>query len=266
MIKKIKRRPIGVMDAGIGGLTVVKHMRKLYPSEDIIYFGDSANNPYGVLEKNEIIRLSRQVISYLKEQDVKAVAIACNTASVVENEIKEGFDFPILGIVQPSAKAIASLNLKKVGIFATPFTVKMQSYKKQIIKLAPDMEVFEKEAPTLGPLLNKGNFTDPAIEAQIKKEISILLKNAQLEHIVLACTHYPIVQHIFEKNFKNINFLDPAEYQAKAVYDCLTQMNDIEKDNNGKLFIVASSEPEVLVKTAMQLGLSDFEIKEHKWG
>ena len=136
-MNKKKTAPIGVFDSGVGGLTVAREIMRNLPKEDIVYFGDTARVPYGSKSKDNIIRYSRQIINFLRTKGVKAIVIACNTASALALEtVKDEFDIPIIGVVEPGARAaLAMTKTNKIGIIGTEATVRSSMYEKIIFQL-----------------------------------------------------------------------------------------------------------------------------------
>ena len=154
----IKQAPIGVFDSGVGGLTVVREIMRNLPTEKIVYFGDTARVPYGSKSKETVLRYSRQIVRFLRTQEVKAIVVACNTASAMAlEEIKEEIDIPIIGVVRPGAKVAAEMTEnKRVGIIGTQATVGSQSYRKLIQEIDRESEVIGKMSITA---YQAGDFT-----------------------------------------------------------------------------------------------------------
>ena len=150
--------PIGVFDSGVGGLTVVREIVRQLPDENIVYFGDTARVPYGSKSKNTIIRFSEQIIRFLKTKDVKAIVIACNTASALAlDAVRHEFDVPIIGVVIPGARAaVEATQDNKVGVIGTDATVQSGMYTKIIQGMNPDIQVIEKACPLFVPLVEEG--------------------------------------------------------------------------------------------------------------
>ena len=161
--------PIGVFDSGVGGLTVTKEIMTQLPEENIIYFGDTARVPYGSKSKDTILKYSKQIIRFLKTKDVKAIVIACNTASAFAlEEIKKELDIPIIGVVQPGAKVAASTSKKgKIGIIGTEGTIGSQIYSQFIKDLNPNLRVIGKACPLFVPLVEEGFFLEDPITKEI---------------------------------------------------------------------------------------------------
>lgn len=140
---------IGVFDSGVGGLTVAREIMRQLPKENVVYFGDTARVPYGSKSKNNIIRFSRQIIRFLKTKNVKAIVIACNTATALALEtVQAEFDIPIIGVIVPGARAaVRETRNGHIGVVGTEATIKSETYTKEIKKLLPKAEVVGKPCP-----------------------------------------------------------------------------------------------------------------------
>ena len=153
-----KTAPVGVFDSGVGGLTVAREISRQLPNENIVYFGDTARVPYGSKSQNTIIRFSEQIIRFLKTKGVKAIVIACNTASALAlDAVRDEFDIPVMGVVIPGARAaVEATKNRKVGVVGTDATVQSGMYTKIIHEMAPDVKVIEKACPLFVPLVEEG--------------------------------------------------------------------------------------------------------------
>ena len=198
---KIDREaPIGVFDSGVGGLTVAREIMRNLPSEKIVYFGDTARVPYGSKSKETIIRYSRQIIRFLQEQQVKAIVIACNTASAFAlDAVRDEFDIPIIGVIEPGAKvAAAQTRNKRVGVIGTVGTVGTGIHAEYLKQLDPEITVFGKACPLFVPLVEEGWLHDPVtdeVAARYLKE----LQDKDVDTLILGCTHYPLLRSTIRK-------------------------------------------------------------------
>ena len=198
---KIDREaPIGVFDSGVGGLTVAREIMRNLPSEKIVYFGDTARVPYGSKSKETIIRYSRQIIRFLQQQQVKAIVVACNTASAFAlDAVRDEFDIPIIGVIEPGAKvAAAQTRNKRVGIIGTVGTVGSGIHAEYLKHLDPEITVFGKACPLFVPLVEEGWLHDPVtdeVAARYLKE----LQDKQVDTLILGCTHYPLLRSTIRK-------------------------------------------------------------------
>jgi len=219
-----REKLIGVLDSGLGGLTVVRELERILPNESIIYFGDNANVPYGNRPKEEILELTLAMLDFLHSKGVKIVAVACNTISILIDELRKRYEFPIVSIIEEACNFVAKENIESVGVFATEFTISQGLYKKILAGLSPKTQVYGVPSRTLAALVDGGRFYDPATDAEVCSLLNILEKNhPETKHVVLGCTHYPIVQDLFEKAAPEITFINPAVAQAEAVKALLTE-------------------------------------------
>ena len=160
--------PIGVMDSGIGGLTVARELQRILPGEDIIYFGDSANCPYGNKTSDQIFELSSHMLQFLGDNGVKCTAIACNTISTMADRLRPCFDYKIVSIVEEAAKYVLREHLKSVGLIATEFTVASGKYAELIHEGDPECKVVGKGPPLLAALVDRGDFNQHDINTGIR--------------------------------------------------------------------------------------------------
>ena len=195
-----KDAPIGVFDSGVGGLTVAREIIRQIPNERIVYFGDTARLPYGTKSKDTIIRYARQIVNFLINEGVKAIVVACNTASAYAlEEIKDEIEVPIIGVVKPGARTAVSVTKNnRIGVIATEGTINSGLYTKLIHEQNPEIEVIGKACPLLVPLVEEGwlhdDVTDQVLERYLKD-----LKQADIDTLVLGCTHYPFVKKMISQ-------------------------------------------------------------------
>jgi glutamate racemase len=247
--------PIGVFDAGIGGLTVVAHLRKILPNEDIIYFGDSANNPYGSRPVEQILQLNKVMVDYLSARQVKLGVVACNTLSTLLNHYKDQYDFPFVGIVAPAAAYASRLGLKQVGLIATETTARQKTHADMAASINPDVEIVGVGSPLLAHLVDCGEFNQDEIDDEIKKHMDILLAKADVSQVILGCTHYPIVRQNFERLYPGIKFIDPASLQADAVKQLLEESGGLNtRPTKGRLEVLTNANPELFAEILKRLG------------
>ena len=191
--------PIGVMDSGIGGLTVVRELQRILPGEDIIYFGDSANCPYGNKTSDQIFDLSCNMLRFLGDNGVKCTAIACNTISTLSDRLRPCFDYQIISIVEEAAKYVVREHLTSVGLIATEFTVASGKYAELIHKDAPECKVVGKGSPLLAALVDRGDFNQHDINTEIRTQVDNILAREKVENLILGCTHYPFLAGAIRK-------------------------------------------------------------------
>ena len=198
-MKADRQAPIGVFDSGVGGLTVVREIMRNLPDERIVYFGDTARVPYGSKSKNTVIRYSRQIVHFLETQQVKAIVIACNTASALAlDTIEKEIDLPIIGVVKPGAQmAVETTQNKRVGVIATESTIQSGLYQQLITEADPAITVYGKPCPLFVPLVENGRVHrgDVVIETVVKEYLTPL-KDAGVDTLILGCTHYPLLEEV----------------------------------------------------------------------
>ena len=207
-----KTAPIGVFDSGVGGLTVAREISRQLPKENIVYFGDTARVPYGSKSQNTIIRFSEQIIRFLKTKQVKAIVIACNTASALAlDAVRDEFDIPIMGVVIPGARAaVEATKNRKVGVVGTDATVQSGMYTKVIREMAPDITVIEKACPLFVPLVEEG-FKEHVVTQEIIEYYLESMKHTDIDAMILGCTHYPLIRSkIREYMGDRIQIVNPA--------------------------------------------------------
>jgi glutamate racemase len=217
-------RPIGVFDSGVGGLTVAKAIRELLPAEDIHYLGDMARLPYGNKSPETIIRYSREIMTYLRTNDVKAVVVACNTASAHALSIlQKESDIPVIGVIVPGVQAaLSTTRHRRIGIIGTQGTIQSDAYQSLLRRLEPDVTITAVATPLLAYLVEEDWLSHPATEL-ILAEYLAPMKAAQADTVVLACTHYPLLkplaQHILGPD---VVLVDSAQNAAAALARELT--------------------------------------------
>ena len=249
------KMPIGVIDSGVGGLTVVREIQRLLPGEDILFFGDSANVPYGNRSADEIFALTMRMLRYLEQRGVKCVAIACNTISSLAERIRPQCPFPVLSIIEAGADYVVREKLSRVGLVATEFTVQNGAYDARIHAQDPLCEVISRGSASLAALLDKGDFNQSAINEEITATVDVILSKAPVEDLLLACTHFPIVADNFRACFPQLRLIDPAEQQAIALKNLLVYRQLSNPQTRGTLTICTSGEPDVYTAVSARLGL-----------
>lgn len=218
-------RKIGVFDSGIGGLTVVRALFDALPNEQLIYFGDSLHLPYGNRPKADITRLTTRLIKFLKEKDVKAIVVACNTASslCIDELLHEAAGIPVIDVLTPGTEAAAKAANAGVGVIATNNAVESGAHKRIIHRVNPMIEVYARGCPLLVPMIEEGLCETEMAYAAARYYLSKFDEN-KIDCLVLGCTHYPLIINALRAATLAPLF-DPAIYAAKALKACLTDMN-----------------------------------------
>ena len=261
----MKKAPIGIFDSGYGGLTVLKSIREHNPSYDYIYLGDNARAPYGTRSFDVVYNYTLQAVNQLFEFGCPLVILACNTASAKALRSIQQKDLPIispnnrvLGVLRPTTEEIGLITKSKnVGIMGTLGTVRSESYVIEIEKFFPELKVFQQSCPMLVPMIENNDFNHAGGEYYIEKYINELLKKGpNIDTIVLACTHYPIIENIIKKYIpENVQLFSQGDLVAKKLKDYLQRHPEIESRlaKNGELKVYTSENPAVFNEKATNL-------------
>lgn len=244
-----KNAPIGVFDSGVGGLTVAREIMRQIPNERIVYFGDTARVPYGSKSKDNIIKFSRQIIRFLQTENVKAIVIACNTASALAlDEMQQEFDLPILGVVKPGAKvAVETTVNKRIGLIGTEANIRSGVYTRYIKSLDDEAKVFEKACPLFVPLVEEGWLHDD-ITLQVASRYLEELKEKDIDTLIMGCTHYPLIRSTIRKIMGDkVNLVNPAYETAIELKNLLERDNlankcDVDSPSSMYRFYVSDAE------------------------
>ena len=227
---------IGVFDSGVGGLTVVKEILKYLPNYQIIYFGDTARLPYGTKGADFVQRYSAKIAKWLLSHKAKVIVIACHTSSAWASELlkKQFKNVPIFEMIGPTVREVLKEKKKRIGIIGTPGTIKSRSYEKKL----KGVKVFSVACPLFVPLVEEG-LVKGEIAEQVARKYLLPLKKKNIDALILACTHYPLLKSTIKKVMgPKVKIINPAEVLAKELKDNL-QLT--EKGNNHQFFF--SDEP-----------------------
>ena len=210
-IKTADKGPVGILDSGLGGLTVVNAMAASLPNESIIYVGDTARVPYGEKDVDTIRLYGRQIIGFLQKKGVKAVIVACGTiSSNVIEELREEFSgLPLIDVVRPGIDACLQNPAKRIGVIATEATVKSGFFQKKLREKAPEAEVDVRACPLFVPLIEEG-WADHIIAAKIVKSYLKDWQDNPIDSLILGCTHYPLLSRVLGKVLKDVKQIDMA--------------------------------------------------------
>jgi len=235
-------RPIGVFDSGVGGLTVASQIIKRLKNEKIVYFGDTARVPYGTKTRETVTKFSKQDVRFLLSQNVKAIVVACNTASANSlSALKETFDVPIFGVVEPGAEeALRMTKNKKVGIIATSSTIKSNAFQNAIHDRDAEVKVFAKACPLFVPLAEEGLWDDEITKLTVKKYLNELIYK-DVDTILMGCTHYPLLRGCIQETVgRDVMLVEPAKEVSVALESYLRE-NDMlcqgEEEKEHSFFI-----------------------------
>lgn len=222
-----KEAPIGVFDSGVGGLTVAREIMRQIPNERIVYFGDTARVPYGSKSKETIIKYSRQIIRFLLTEHVKAIVIACNTASAFAiDTMQQEFDLPIVGVVKPGARVAAQTTKNgKIGLIGTEGTIRSGVYADFIKSFKPDVEVLGKACPLFVPLVEEGMLHDSITDQMAERYLGDL-KAKHIDTLIMGCTHYPLLRSTIGRIIgEQVTLVNPAYETAQELKRVLNREN-----------------------------------------
>lgn len=225
-------RALGIFDSGVGGLTVAKAIRQRLPHEDLIYLGDTARVPYGNKSKETVIRYAREDCQFLLDRGVKAIVVACNTASAFALEVlQEELEVPLIGVIQPGVSAaLQTTRSQKVGIIGTAGTIGSGAYQKRIKEKCPDIELITEATPLLVPLIEENWLEEEATRLVLLRYLRPFLE-VKVDTLVLACTHYPLLKPVLQKVVGDeVSLVDSASTCALSVENLLREKK-IEKGN-----------------------------------
>lgn len=237
---------IGVFDSGIGGLTVLKEIRKVLPDEKIYYLGDTARVPYGEKTKELIIRYSKEIVEFLLEKNVSAIVVACNTATALAlKELKETFKIPIIGVIEAGARtAIEATKNGKIGVIGTKATIQSGKYEEEIKLFNKKVEVLQKACPLFVPAVEEGILSGKLVNQIIKTYLDDFKR--KVDTLILGCTHYPLLKDAISKIYPDIKIVDPAKETALDLKEILEQneflKNDAKKDEEVKYYVTDGQE------------------------
>lgn len=228
------KRPIGIFDSGVGGITVLKEIKEKLPEENIIYLGDTKNFPYGNKSKEDIIRFSIDNVQKLLKQNVKIIVIACGTATSQAIEIlKEKFDIPIIGIIEPTVKYIKNQKFDKVGVIATEGTIKNGAWERKLKDEIPNIQVVNKACPMLATIAEEGKAKSKE-GRKVIKEYMIPFKEKRVNKIILGCTHFPIYEQIIREELEyDVELINTGKFVSLELEQILKK-NNLENDNFNK--------------------------------
>lgn len=241
-------RPIGIFDSGVGGLSILNEVREQMPGEDIVYLGDTARVPYGSRSKEIVTQYAREATQFLRRQDVKAVVVACNTASALalDSLVKENDDFYVVGVVEAGAKsAVAHTKTKSIGVIGTEATVRSQAYAIKIRKLLPQSEVIGIGCPLFVPIIEEG-WNNSQVATLTAQQYLSGFQQHEIDTLILGCTHYPALWAVIQETMgSHVKLINPAYETAKQIKRRLAEKNmQAEKSEGGTVKYFVTDAPE----------------------
>ena len=248
-------RPIGFFDSGLGGLTVLRAIRSTFPKENMIYLGDTARLPYGTKSPETIRRYTEQSITALTSRDVKAVVVACNSASTAILANRKAFEreIPIYNVIEPGARvALAASITKRIGVLGTRATVLAEAYPKALRAIDPDAFIVQMPAPLLVPLVEEGWENDPLTNLIIHRYLAPLLAHS-IDTLILGCTHYPALKDgIARVAGGSVQLVDSANAIALNMREDF-ESGKLKPGGNGSLNLLATDTAPAMNETAKRL-------------
>ena len=250
-------RPIGIFDSGLGGLTVMKEIAKKLPNENIIYFGDTGRVPYGTRSRETIKKYAVQDEKFLLLNDVKIIIAACGTVSAVAADTGDSLPVPFFEVISYAAKsAVEATKNGKIGVLGTPATISSEAHKKRILSVMPNAKITAVSCPLFVPLVEEGwiNADNMAVYDTARRYLEPL-KAANVDTLILGCTHYPLLSDVIQKIMgANVTLINMGTSTADAVKNYLTENNMLSgANNNGTNKFFVSDMTNSFEKTAEML-------------
>ncbi len=265
----MRNASIGIFDSGIGGLTVAREIARRLPGENLVYLGDTARLPYGNKSAQTIIKYAVRNIQFLAKSDLKAIVVACNTVSSVAIPVlREIVSVPVLGVIEPGAKAAAKATRNGIiGVIGQPGTVRSGKYEMGILQAMPGALVYSKTTPLLVPLAEEGWVGSGVAELALKEYLTPLLEHG-IDTLVLGCTHYPLFKgqlaKLFEEHFqRDVAMVDSAVVLADELAGILASKDLLNSGAQGKYRFYATDDPETFQKVGAQFWGESFPSIQH---
>jgi len=231
----VQHRAIGIFDSGVGGLTVCKEIIRQLPGENLIYLGDTARVPYGTKSPQTVERYALEAAAFLVEQGVKLLVVACNTASAVAlPALREKFKLPVIGVIEPGARRATDSRNRRIGVIGTEGTINSGRYEEAIRSLLPEAEVFTAACPLFVPLAEEGWAEHQVAELAGREYLRPLIA-AQIDTLVLGCTHYPLLRKTLQQVLgPEVRLVDSAEETARCVADLFAEQGLARPEHGGR--------------------------------
>ena len=246
--------PIGVIDSGVGGLTVLKCLMKHMPKENFLYLGDTARAPYGCRPREEIQQLVDEMIDWLVAKGVKQVIVACNTITMLGLEnIKRDYQLDIAGMSTGEYTLLKLTDNKKIGVIATEFTIKSERHKKAIQQVDPAAEVFGVPCPKFVPLIEAGKFESADLWSAVN-EYSDQLKQDGVDVVIMSCTHFPFVREHLQKALgEGVTLVDPADETSEIARLHLEKVGLLNQQPTGSVTICCTGDLDLIKSLAARM-------------
>ena len=244
--QRARSRPIGIFDSGIGGLTVVRALRKLLPGEDLIYLGDTGRYPYGTKSPDVVQRYSFENTEFLVDKGIKLLVVACNTSTAVALDALQGrYDIPVVGVVEPGADAaVRATRNRKVGVIATEATIRSGEYTRALRRRSAELEIYTRACPLFVPLAEEG-WVDNEVATLAARQYLGSLAQSGIDTLILGCTHYPLLRAVIRKTIgAGVRLIDSGVVTAAVVDGVLGErkLHRASHSGNGSFFVTDAPE------------------------
>lgn len=247
----MKDQPIGIFDSGIGGLTVLREVRKLLPCEDVLYLGDNARVPYGTKSPETVRRYTIQNALFLLEKGIKALVVACNTASAFGLQaVQAHFRIPVIGVVTPGVSRAAHLSkTKEIGIIGTEGTIRSEAYQTALKTCDPSIICHVQPCSLLVALAEEGLFDGAIVSQTLEHYLRPMLGPAhRMDTLILGCTHYPLLKNAIQKIIGDIQLVDSGEATAMTLKDLLIEKDLLCNKRIGRLTLYSTDSPDRMIR------------------
>ena len=249
-------QPIGVIDSGVGGLTVARELMRQLPKEQIIYLGDTIRCPYGPRPEHEVVQFTLEMVDFLIKKKIKLLVIACNTATAFTLDLlKEKLDIPVIGVIQPGARAaIKVTKTRQVAVIGTEGTINSRAYPEALQQISSKLSVSDLACPEFVPLVESGNFSKKETKAVVRKSLAPLKDVEDLDTLILGCTHYPIIADQIQTEMGNqVQIISSGEETAREVSTILSyQQIGYKGDRLPEHVFYTTGEPDLFAQIANQ--------------
>mgnify|MGYP001220134941 FL=1 len=237
-------RPIGVIDSGVGGLTVLHELKRQLPKEKFIYLGDTLRCPYGSKKTEEVIQYTWEMVQYLLQFDIKMLVIACNTATaLVIEQLRENLAIPVVGVIEPGARAaIKATKTNHIAIIGTANTVRSGAYVKALQMINSEISTVSLACPKFVPMIESGQINGEETKQIVEESLRELKNYSSIDTLILGCTHYPIIQPVIEEVVgEQITVLSSAIETGFEVSTILTYHDMLSKSNDNDEMLILST-------------------------
>lgn len=228
-------KAIGIIDSGVGGLTVAHELMRQLPRENLIYLGDTLRCPYGPRSMGEVKKFTRDMVDFLLQKDIKMLVIACNTATAFTlSDLQNELDIPVVGVIQPGARAaIKFTQNSNVGVIGTEGTIRSDAYTTALRSIKSDINVNPLACPLFVPMVEQGILSGPQAEEVVEDSLYPLMQNNHIDTLILGCTHYPLIKDTIQTIIGDkVTIISSSEETARETSTILEFYNRLYQGNN----------------------------------